>query len=73
MGILGAGEIILILLFFFVVAVPFALMITALVDIMKSSLQSNDKLLWVLIVILVPVFGAIIYFIMGKRRKDVVS
>jgi len=41
--------------------------IVALMDCISSSNNSN-KLLWVVIIILLPFLGTILYFIMGKSR-----
>ncbi|MFT3920766.1 PLDc N-terminal domain-containing protein [Cloacibacterium sp.] len=49
---------------------PTLLWIIALVDILKSNFKdSNNKILWVLVVILLPVIGSILYFIIGKNQK----
>jgi hypothetical protein len=45
----------------------FLFWIVALVDCISSSNNSN-KLLWVVIIILLPFLGTILYFIMGKSR-----
>jgi len=44
-----------------------ALDIIALVDILKGSMETNKKLLWVIAVILLPVLGMILYFILEKK------
>jgi hypothetical protein len=41
--------------------------IVALVDIVKSSMDTTRKVLWALAVILFPLLGMILYFILGKR------
>lgn len=43
--------------------------IIALVDIIKSDFQGNNKLLWVIIVLLANVLGAILYFLIGRDQK----
>ena len=40
------------------------LWIVALVDCLKSS--SSNKLVWIIVIILLPFLGSILYFIMGK-------
>jgi hypothetical protein len=63
---LGMGELLVILLFFLL---PVILWISALIDILKSNFQDNNKLIWVLVVIFLPVIGAILYFVIGKKHK----
>jgi len=66
MGIF-AGIGILFAIFFFLL-VSF-LWIIALVDIVRSEFQGNDKVVWVIVVIFFPFLGSILYFIFGKSRK----
>ncbi len=44
------------------------LWIWALVDCLKSELSDGDKILWVLLIIVFNVIGAIIYLILAKTR-----
>ncbi|HEY1251572.1 MAG TPA: PLD nuclease N-terminal domain-containing protein [Thermoanaerobaculia bacterium] len=46
--------------------------IIAIVSVLKSGADSGTKLLWVVIVILLPVLGMILYFLMGPGRRTVV-
>lgn len=41
--------------------------IWAIVDILKSAMPSGKKILWVLLVILLPVIGLVLYFLIGKK------
>ena len=43
------------------------LVIFALVDIVKSSASTSKKLLWVLIILIIPFVGAILYFLIGRE------
>ncbi len=43
--------------------------ILALLSILKSEFKDNDKLIWVLVVLFIPVIGSIIYFTKGKKSK----
>lgn len=53
-------------------AVVLILDIIAIVSILKSSADSGTKLLWIVLVILLPVIGMILYFLMGPGRRTVV-
>ncbi|MBM4334260.1 MAG: hypothetical protein FJ117_24145 [Deltaproteobacteria bacterium] len=57
MGI-GLPELAWIILF--VVFLPFVI---AFIDILKSDYEGNNKLIWLLAVIFVPLIGSIAYFI----------
>ncbi|WP_374362131.1 PLDc N-terminal domain-containing protein [Cloacibacterium sp.] len=64
---LSAMHLIIVSVFLFL---PTLLWIIALVDILKSNFKdSNNKILWVLVVILLPIIGSILYFIIGKNQK----
>lgn len=44
--------------------------IIAIVDIAKSEYKNpNDKIVWLLLVVLLPLFGVILYFILGRDQK----
>ena len=41
--------------------------IMAIVDCIKSSMPSDKKLLWIILIILLPVVGLILYYLLGKK------
>lgn len=41
----------------------------ALIDILKSDFKDYNKIVWLLSVLLVPVLGFILYFLIGKKQK----
>ena len=41
--------------------------IIALVDIFKSSMTTTMKVVWALVVLIFPVVGMIVYFLIGKK------
>ena len=43
----------------------FVLWIVALVDCIKSS--NPNKVVWIIVIILVPFLGSILYFLLGRR------
>jgi len=46
------------------------LWILALADIVKSDFRDqNAKLIWCLVVILLPVIGTILYYLIGRDQK----
>lgn len=59
------GFILLLVLVAFAIILP----IVALISILSNKFQNNDKLIWALVVLLAPLIGSIIYFIIGKPLK----
>ncbi|CAN5345774.1 hypothetical protein BH23BAC2_BH23BAC2_23030 [soil metagenome] len=43
--------------------------IIALVHMLRNNFKGKHKLIWVLIILFLPLFGSILYFIMGKRYR----
>ena len=52
-----------------ILIITFILWMYSLLDILKSKYQKNDKIVWILIVILMPIFGAIVYVFIGRKQK----
>ena len=49
----------------------FALMITALVNLLrKPPVPGNDKILWLLLILLLGIIGPILYFAIGSNQMD---
>ena len=42
--------------------------IMALVHMFRSNMQGQDRLTWVLLVVLMPVVGSVLYFLIGRKR-----
>jgi len=66
MGFLFGGFSIFTLFF---IVIPILIPILALVDIIKRDFEGNNKLLWVIIVLLANILGAILYFLIGRDQK----
>lgn len=49
--------------------VSIALWIYCLIDILKNKFEQNDKIIWVLVVLLLPILGSILYLFIGKNKK----
>lgn len=43
--------------------------IYVLIDILKSSFKKNDIIIWILVVLLIPILGSILYLSIGKKQK----
>ncbi len=66
LGILDIGQILVILTFMLIGLAP---TIIALVDILKNDFTGNNKIVWVLIVLLGNFFGAVLYFLIGREQR----
>lgn len=42
--------------------------IIAIVDAVKSSMDTGKKVLWIVLVLVLPVIGMILYFVIGKKK-----
>jgi len=42
--------------------------ILALISIFKNKFEGNGKLIWVLVVLLLPFIGSILYFLIGRPK-----
>ena len=49
-----------------------ALLVIAVIDIdRRQYVTGNNKLIWVLVVVLISIIGPIIYFVFGRKKKVV--
>jgi hypothetical protein len=59
---------ILMLLFF--AGIPVVLWLWALVDVLTSKFENSiEKLIWLVAIVFVPVLGAILYLVLGRKQK----
>jgi len=42
--------------------------IIAILDCVKSSLETGKKVLWIILILILPVLGLILYFLLGKKK-----
>ncbi len=45
------------------------LWIYCLIDVLRNRFSQNDKVIWLLTVILVPFIGSILYLILGRNKR----
>jgi hypothetical protein len=64
---IGLQELIVLFLLMLLLNIP--LFLIALVDILKSKFARYNKIVWLLVVILVPLVGPIAYFFNGRKQK----
>lgn len=66
-GGISAQELLFIILFF---AIPFGVWLGALIDLLRSNFtDSITKLIWLIMIIFVPVLGAVLYLLIGRKQK----
>lgn len=65
LGMVGPWQVFLILGVLGGIILP----VIALIDILRSDFKGNDKIIWVLVVLLFNIFGSIIYFAIGRNQR----
>jgi hypothetical protein len=48
---------------------PVELFLWILVDVLRSKLDTTMKILWVLVIILIPLISSILYLVIGGNRS----
>ena len=41
--------------------------IIALIDVLKSAMDTGKKALWIILILILPVIGMALYFLIGKK------
>ena len=67
MGGIGGTEILVVILI--ISTVMLLVPVLALVDILRSRFEGNEKLIWVLVVIFFSIIGSILYFAIGRNKR----
>jgi hypothetical protein len=39
------------------------------IDVLRSSFNGNDKLIWVLVLLFVPLLGPFLYLFIGRKKR----
>ena len=42
--------------------------VIAIIDVFKSSMDSGKKALWLILILILPVVGMILYFLIGTKQ-----
>jgi len=58
-------------IFVLLALLSFILWLIALIDVLKNEFTGNNKLIWFLAVVFVPVIGMVAYFFIGRKQKIV--
>jgi pilus assembly protein TadC len=43
--------------------------IFCIVDVLRNLFNGNDKLVWILVLLFVPLLGPFLYFFMGRKKR----
>ncbi len=43
--------------------------IMALADVLQSKKDSTEKLVWVIVILLMPLIGMVLYYVIGKKQS----
>lgn len=62
LGMIGLWQIGL-LVFFFIIP------LIALIDVLRNEFTGNNKIIWVLVILCMPIFGALLYLIIGRKQR----
>lgn len=65
----GVGIFSILMIIFFGFLLGILLPIFAIIDILRSRIRENDKIIWIIIIIFIPILGSILYFLLGKNRN----
>ena len=42
--------------------------IVAIIDVIRSSMDTGKKVLWIILILVLPIIGLILYFFIGKKK-----
>ncbi len=57
----------------FIIFILIFLWIFPLIDMVRNEFEGNNKLIWVLAILLVPFLGGILYLLIGRKQRKVKS
>ncbi len=51
------------------IIIPLIIWLWALIDCINSEFEEDFKMIWILIILVVPIVGAIVYLVVGRQKK----
>ena len=66
---IGLAGVAALLVFWLIFAIAFVCWLWALVDILKHEFTGNNKLIWLVLVIAIPLLGVVLYYLIGREQK----
>lgn len=52
-----------------IIVVFIMIMATAMADILRNTFVAHHKFLWIIVVLLAPLLGSMLYFTIGRKQK----
>ena len=43
--------------------------VVALVSALQNDFPGNEKIIWILVIVFLPILGAILYFLIGRGKR----
>lgn len=43
--------------------------ILALISLLKNDFKGDDKIIWIVVILFLPMLGSILYFLFGRNKK----
>ena len=43
------------------------------IDVLRNSFNGNDKLVWILVFLFVPILGPFLYFFIGRKKRIIIN
>ena len=65
LAVIGGWQIVLLVMMLLGLLLP----LLALIDLLRNNFEGQNKLIWTLVILFLPVLGAILYFIIGVGQK----
>jgi len=62
---MGGSVLLILFIILFIVLLP----VFALVDLLTNRYPANDRLIWVLVILFLPILGSLLYFLIGRDRR----
>jgi Phospholipase_D-nuclease N-terminal len=52
-----------------IILMPIFLWLFPLIDVLRNEFNGNNKLIWFLVIMLIPFLGGIFYLLIGRAQK----
>jgi hypothetical protein len=62
---MGGSVLLILFIILFIVLLP----VFALISVLMGTFPANEKLIWVLVILFLPILGSILYFLIGRDRR----
>ena len=68
-GVAGMMGLAILLVLWIIFVAVFVLWLWAMIDILKNEFTGSNKLIWLLVVMLLPFIGMLLYWFIGREQK----